>query len=249
MARSLAGPWLAPAQDTFDGRAFYAAKTAAGAAHRYLFGWNPTREEQRDYRPWHWGGSLVVHEVAQGAGASLVVGPPEGIMEAFGREVPLIFTPRIGDCTLGTGGVTVAAPGSFGCATGGAMPDECRIDARITAADGTRSCGLLLRASEDLEAAYYIRLEPQRNRLVFDSWPRACDIPHMVELERPLSIVPGEPIDVTVFIDGTLCEVYAAGAVAMSARLYNLAQGDWGVFAGEGTATFDNLALSLRTGQ
>ena len=28
MARSLAGPWLAPAEDTFDGRAFYAAKTA-----------------------------------------------------------------------------------------------------------------------------------------------------------------------------------------------------------------------------
>ena len=30
MARSLKGPWLTPANDTFDGRAYYAAKTASG---------------------------------------------------------------------------------------------------------------------------------------------------------------------------------------------------------------------------
>jgi beta-fructofuranosidase len=43
LARSPRGPWIAPANDTFDGRAYYAAKTAGGAAERFVFGWLPTR--------------------------------------------------------------------------------------------------------------------------------------------------------------------------------------------------------------
>ena len=48
LSKSLAGPWLAPENDTFDGRAFYAAKTAGHGDRRYVFGWNPTREDERD---------------------------------------------------------------------------------------------------------------------------------------------------------------------------------------------------------
>ncbi len=102
----------------------------------------------------------------------------------------------------------------------------------------------MLRATSDLESAYYIRLEPGRNRLVFDSWPRAGDVPFMVELERPLPLTPGTPVDLKVFVDGTVCVVYAAGKLAMNTRLYNLPEGDWGVFVNEGAAQFRNLALS-----
>ena len=44
MSRTLAGPWRAPADDAFDGRAYYAAKSASDGKRRLLFGWNPTRE-------------------------------------------------------------------------------------------------------------------------------------------------------------------------------------------------------------
>lgn len=43
MSQSLNGPWLSPPNDTFDGRAFYAAKTASDGTRRFIFGWNPTR--------------------------------------------------------------------------------------------------------------------------------------------------------------------------------------------------------------
>ena len=36
---SLSGPWLAPGDDAFDTRAFYAAKTATDGDRRFLFGW------------------------------------------------------------------------------------------------------------------------------------------------------------------------------------------------------------------
>ena len=58
---------VAPENDTFDNRAFYAAKTASDGRRRFVFGWNPTRAESRDFQPWHWGGNLVVHEVVQEA--------------------------------------------------------------------------------------------------------------------------------------------------------------------------------------
>lgn len=244
MSRSLQGPWTAPENDTFDGRAFYAAKTASDGERRFIFGWNPTREGEKDYRPWQWGGNLVVHEVVQEADGALSVRVPDRVAGAFDRQIPCRFQPGVGPCEIGQNAVRIAAPGSFGCASAGALPDRCKVEARVTFAESTRGCGLMLRSGADFESAYYVRLEPGRNRLVFDSWPRAGDVPHMAELERPLALKPGEPVDFTVLIDGTVCEVYAGGRVALSARLYDLRQGEWGVFASEGEARFSALRLS-----
>ncbi|HZT28894.1 MAG TPA: glycoside hydrolase family 32 protein [Bryobacteraceae bacterium] len=244
MSRSLKGPWLAPENDTFDGRAFYAAKTASDGRRRFVFGWNPTREESKDYRRWNWGGNLVVHEVVQEPDGSLCVSVPHTVDAAFSTPAPFQFRPGLRDCRIGRDSVRILAPDSFGCAPAGRMPRRCKIEARVQFDEHTRGCGLMLRATSDLESAYYIRLEPGRNRLVFDSWPRAGDVPFMVELERPLPLTPGTPVDLKVFVDGTVCVVYAAGKLAMNTRLYNLPEGDWGVFVNEGAAQFRNLALS-----
>ena len=40
MSRSINGPWIRPERDTFDGRAFYAAKTGSDGLRRYAYGWN-----------------------------------------------------------------------------------------------------------------------------------------------------------------------------------------------------------------
>jgi beta-fructofuranosidase len=66
----------------------------------------------------------------------------------------------------------------------------------------------------------------------------------MVELERPLDMLAGQPIELTVWVDGTVCEVYAGGRVAMSARLYDLPAGLWGAFVQEGVARFDATHLA-----
>jgi beta-fructofuranosidase len=245
MARSLAGPWLTPDDDQFDGRAFYAAKTASDGQRRYLFGWNPTREGEKDYGAWHWGGNLAVHEVVQQPDGTLTVCVPDTVDNAFTHQVPYKLRQAVGQAvSLSNDAAQLSAPGSFVCAVGGAMPERCKITATITFDDLTHSAGIMLRCSDDLEKAYYLRLEPKRQRLVFDMWPRPGDVPFMPELERPIALAPGTPVDFKVFVDGTVCEAYVDGKVALSTRLYDLKAGDWGVFVTEGSAQFANLSIS-----
>lgn len=243
MARSLQGPWLTPADDAFDGRALYAAKTAGDGRRRYLFGWHATREGGKDYKGWQWGGNLVVHELWQRADGTLAVRPPESVLQAFSREVPFDVQPGVGACTLAEGGVTLAAAGTFAGVLAGAMPARCAIEATVTplAADGT--CGLILRSSDDLEQGYYVRLDPAHGLLTFDSWPRPGDVPYMLEVSRPLAMAPGQPVHLTVLVDGSVCEVYANGEVAMSVRMYDHPTGQWGLYAQQGEARFEGLSL------
>ena len=259
MAKSLDGPWLTPDDDQFDGRAFYAAKSAADTnGRRFLFGWNPTRIGEKDEGGWMWGGNLVVHELRQQPDGSLTSHIPETLKAAFGRTLPLVLSERLGTSDSGAitqngATATIAAPGTFRAATTAEeMPRTCRITVTITPEIGTKGCGILLRGSDDFEQGYYIRLEPYRNRLVFDRWPRPGDQPFALELERPLLMPPGKPIELTVFVDGTVCVVYAdngVAPVALNARLYDHKAGRSGIFVQEGAARFTNLSLSTGAGE
>jgi beta-fructofuranosidase len=247
MARSLAGPWLIPANDTCDGRAFYAAKTAGDGSKRYLFGWNPTRETGKDYRPWQWGGALVVHELRQKADGTLAVRPPQQVQDAFSAVRTCTFQPGLGESLITSQIVDLTAPDSLASASGGMMPSSCKLSMTIEYEPDTRGCGLALRTSEDFEAGYYIRLEPAQQRIVFDAWPRPGDQAFMIGLERPLHLAPGESVSITVLVEDSICEVYVNGEVAMSTRMYDITEGNWGVFVQQGAARFTNLHLNEKT--
>jgi beta-fructofuranosidase len=119
------------------------------------------------------------------------------------------------------------------------------IEATATYMEPTKGFGVMLRTSQDFEMGYYVRLEPQRARLVFDSWPRPGDCPYMVELERPIRLQPGKTIQVTIYVDGSLCEVYLDNQIAMSTRMYNHHEGDWGFFVSEGHVEFKDVSLLI----
>ena len=64
-SKNLYGPWEAPFDDAFDGRAYYAGRTAFDGERRVLFGWVPTRIDNDDKNAYLWGGTFVPHEVFQ----------------------------------------------------------------------------------------------------------------------------------------------------------------------------------------
>ena len=249
MAHSLAGPWISPADDMFDGLAYGAAKTAADESQRYLFGWLPTRAGETDDGDWLWGGNLVVHEVVPQPDGALTVRIPETIARAFTKPAPLLPQPVLGSWEVQEESAATSATGRYALMTLGEMPDECLIEATVTLAPGLTNCGLLLRASDDLESYYQVRLEPARNRIVLDRWSPQFSItttnpPFM--LERRVVLAPDRPLKVQLLVDGTALVVYVDDQVALSGRIYDRRTGALGLFVTEGEARFDGIRMATR---
>jgi beta-fructofuranosidase len=250
MARSRKGPWITPVDDAFDCRAYYAAKSVSDGRRRYLCGWCPARTEAKDSGQWVWGGTMVVHQLRQLRDGTLGVQPPDTVTAAFAKRVPFEFRPALGRSTISGAGVEIQARGTFGAAAAGDMPDRAKLAARLDFDSFTRGCGFMLRTDSEFEAAYYLRLEPGRKRLVFDRWPRTGDpdphaVPFMPIFERPVEMKTGEPVDLTLIVDRDICVVYVNGEVAMSVRIYDLPKGGWCVFALDGVARFQDVSLAV----
>lgn len=244
LASSARGPWVAADNDAFDGRAYYAAKTAGDDRHRYVFGWLPDRQNESDEGGWMWGGNLVVHEIVAHPSGPLSVRAPETVREAFSAEVPLTPQAVLGPWFFHDRNCSVDSGSRFSVATLGAMPDECLTELEVSFSPGTQALGLLLRASDDLTKYYQVRLEPPRQRMVVDRWPRPGDQPLLVE--RPLPLEAGHPVKLRVIVDGTCLVVYANDEVALSCRMYEHRQGGLGVFVAEGVAQFREVEMKGR---
>lgn len=245
MSKSLKGPWITPAQDTFDGHAFYAAKTASDGKNRYIFGWNPTRDSNKDDGGWQWGGNLVVHQIIQQPNGELTVRVPATVANAFkNTSTPQLTTYKDGSI-ITTGALQLSASNTFNAAVGDKLPSKCKISTTVTFTKNTRDFGCMLHCSNDLDTAYYIRLEPAKNRLVFDMWPRnRLEVSFMAELERTVGLKPGVPVTLQVFVDGTAGVVYVNDIVAMNFRMYDLKEGNWGLFATDGSAQFTKTTIA-----
>jgi beta-fructofuranosidase len=179
----------------------------------------------------------------QEADGALTVCVPETVRNAFSETVPFTLSNEFGTKIRSDARIEVNASESFMALQSDTDTQRLLLEATVSFQAPPRGCGLLLRTGADWQTGYQIRLEPGRQRLVLDSWPRPGDIPFMVELERPLALEPDTPVTLQVFVDGSLCEIYVDRKVAFSARLYNLSTGGWGIFVQEGHAAFDHLRL------
>lgn len=252
IADSPDGPWRAPQDDTVDGRAFYASKTVELDGERHFIGWIATKEGERDDGAWQWAGTMAVLRASQSPDGSLAFGLPRAVTALYGsvRDLREELSPVDGaDTTPGHGALDRHASW-----LGGELPEETLVVAELDIAPSTQACGVLLRSSDDAEQGYVLRLEPQRGRLVFDRWPRGTtggeqwqirgDVPHEVELERPVPLPPGRH-KLELHIDHDICVAVVDDRVALSTRLYDRPSGRIGVFATDGG--FDLLRLEARS--
>ena len=65
MSKSLEGPWIAPKDDAFDGRSYYAGRTFELNGQRILFGWVATKDQDDDDNNFIVAGTFMAHEVYQ----------------------------------------------------------------------------------------------------------------------------------------------------------------------------------------
>ena len=244
MSRSLSGQWVCPANDTFDGRAYYAAKTAGDGERRFAFAWLPVRVPEEDGGAWQWGGSLAVHELVQRPDGSLAVRMPQTIQDSFKKPVPLSPKGVLGRWQIKDEVISANSVSRFSALGLCDLPNECMIETTLTFKEGTANCGLILKADDSFDRFYQIRLEPAGRRLVFDRLPHKGEGAFVIE--RPLEISAGRPVKIKVLIDGTCVVVYAGDETALSCRMYDYREGALGLFVSEGEARFEKTTVRTR---
>ena len=245
MSDKLSGPWTSPIEDTFDGRAFYAAKTAQVGDKRMAFAWVPTKRGESDFGQYEWGGNFIAHEINQTTDNKLTVKPAEGLINMFNKE---FVNEKLNKVEIDN------YEGEKSDVIDG-MKDTCMIEAVIEFSEGVRSFGIGLRQDSALANGYYLRFEPFYNRIVADMWPRRIrgvnqwyvdgDKPFMVELERPFDYksLKDNKVHIRVVADGSIICLYVNDITALTMRAYNLNRTNWGFFVKDGSIRVSDIHM------
>ncbi len=246
MSQSPDGPWIQPADDRFDGRAFYAAKTVSDGKDRYVIGWNPTKEGCVDKGYWQWGGALETHKVRQRPDGTLACACPDGVKNAFTEEIPVAFADRDGN-----------VPESMAFSTGvkaevlyGDKPQSgvyC-VEMDFSYKKGTNRVGVLLNADKENDVSYGYFVEPETGKLVFEMFP---DFPqyklNAICVERPIENMPDKKHHLRVIVDGTACVCYLDDEYALSSRMYDYTSGVVGLMI-QGSAEVSSVKIKKMKG-
>lgn len=245
MSDKLSGPWTSPIEDTFDGRAFYAAKTAQVGDKRMAFAWVPTKRGESDFGQYEWGGNFIAHEIDQTTDNKLTVKPADGLINMFNKEA---VNEKINKVEIEN------FEGEKSYVING-MKETCMIEAVIEFSEGVRSFGIGLRQDSVLANGYYLRFEPFYNRIVADMWPRRIsgvnqwyvdgDKPFMIELERPFDYksLKDNKVHIRVVADGSIICLYVNNTTALTMRAYNMKRTNWGFFVKDGSIRVSDIHL------
>ena len=252
--------WQIPRNHRLDGRAFYAAKSAGEGMERYLFGWNPTKEENlfgfwpdghdgQDYRTWDWGGGMVIHRLTQQPDGDLKLSLPEGKKGLFDFAVKNEIQSLTQGWEIEENRYEATESATQQMLLMQTLPECFYLKTEIKIGDA-RQVGVILEADETFGEGYYVYLEPERGRLVFRSWIRMQEeggktFPYDVELETPVR--PGEDHRYLLEIlrEGSAATAYVNKEAALSFRMYDYKGRGLGLFS-FGRAEFQNTEMKTR---
>lgn len=231
MSHSSEGPWICPADDSFDGRAYYAAKTVSDGNDRFLFGWIPTRHENSDRLPWMWGGNLAVHKIVQHADGTLGVALPESIRNAFVKHAsfPSFSLYNKYDC-----GEKILCE---------RMDDCFSLSFNVHTHTGCNRFGITLNKSQSDDKSFAFVFDMNNRTVEVGTRPAfpagEYDNYHM---SRPLP--EGNTFDVTLIADNDIYVIYIGGEIALSSRCCNTPGKEIGIFSEFSDIDVENITIS-----
>lgn len=232
MSKSINGPWTAPADDAFDGRAYYAGRTFCLNGQRILFGWVPTKVQSDDRQNFEWGGTFVAHEVYQREDGTLGVKIPDTVWNAFGERE------KIDDVTIDSPYAREERILARECG------DLFSFEADVKFSENTRSFGIRIRESEEKAQAYQFLFHVKENRYVFEKAPNWPWFGCMnIGLERPIELNPGETYHIQIIFDDDIATLYVNG-VALNTRAYEKPGDSLGIFVTDGTLEVRNASVA-----
>lgn len=236
MANSINGPWIKPVNDMLDGEYYYAAKTASDGNKRYAFGWTARKAPENDTGGKEWAGNLVVHEIIQNVDGTLGLKAPDAVNQLFTQSAAITVQNTSGNVSQNNTSFTLNALSSNAIATFASAGKKMKATAQLTLNSTSGSAGFFFNVSNS--AQYKIMFEPQQNRIA--AYNSNGDMVTRV----PFTITQGNTYNVTMVVDGSICELYVDSKTVLSNRIYGRDQQNWGLLVTGGTeATFSALEI------
>lgn len=229
MSKSLNGPWLLPDDDAFDGRAYYAAKSAGDEKARYLFGWVPTKADHDDMGAWQWGGNLAVHQLVQKPDGTLGCKLPEPIRQQFADQSKLPAPLTVSGTHGRKDQLLFSSDG------------PCLLELALSFSSGTKSLGITLGQDFEKKNGYKYEFVPAENALRFDAVSKQINCQN---LSRPVSLVPEQEMRLSLLIADDIAVLYSNDETALSSRMCEISGHDIGVYAVGGSVTVHQAVLS-----
>ena len=238
------GPWKTLKVNTFDGHAFYAAKSTSDGKRRIMFGWDPIKNNESDFEKWQWGGTIIPHELVQDeSDGTLYVKCPKEILESYSNEVIINEKNVFGDVDKIINGYHLNNSGQ-NIISFGSLPSHYKLELDIKCLDDIGDFGIILNEHNNFDQFYKIKFEPKMNRLAMDRQPRIVEFLHNeVDVERycPMSI---ENIHhVVVIAENSVLTVYVDDKYAMSGRMFDFEGGNLAIYSHNNEIEVTNIHL------
>ncbi|OMF21805.1 hypothetical protein BK133_27715 [Paenibacillus sp. FSL H8-0548] len=242
---SLDGPWMKPEKDVFDGRAFYAAKTGSLGDRRFLFGWVPTRQLEKDYMKWDWAGNMVAHEMTVGKDGSLGVKVPDEIDRLVATPAALGEARKLGTVEGDDGARVLDGSTGVSGIIFDQMPQTAKITGSVSFDENVTYSGLVTGVGEDPEKAYGIQLEPGKDRIRYDAAGGDNLSTLEPDVQVPIAFESNVEYPFTIIVENDVA-VFYIGDSALTTRIYKMPDGAWGWYSRGGKTTLSKLAVAVR---
>ena len=228
-AKSLKGPWTKPANDIFDGIAFYAGKTMSNGTERYLAGWCPTRIGDGDED--QWGGSLVCHRMLFNADGTIDLKLPDGIDKKFTTLKKTVLIDKSGKAVKKEDSYVLSDVASVSFPR---LDKTCKIEATVKATGNDDAFGFAFGACDDKTEVYSIRFDLKNKQLVMskDDLTRGTT---PTQTNVALTVPADKLFKVKIVAEKSVCVMYVNDKIAFSNRIDKMPKNPWAIFTDKGT--------------
>ena len=237
---SINGPFVKPAQETFDSNGFYAGRLETDGEHLYVVGWNGTKVGHDDLNDYDWAGSMVVHQLTQQPDGSLTPVVNEKVIEKVSREMPAQPAAITETASFENGSVQLSGA-EYEIAQFEPFSTAARVEADITGWKGEDLFGISFAPDIENAGSLSYVFNIKENRVEFYNTPDLFNEDAQSYMDFDFS--GKDRIHMTLLLSGGVASLYVDDTIALTARMYRSQGTPWEFFGIKSGVRFENIHI------
>lgn len=245
---SLNGPWETPQNSSLDGVAYYAAKSASDGNERLLFGWCPTRVDDKEKNDYNWGGSLVAHSIsADPETGNLLVSSPQSLSAIFSKEEVFGVIEKESGVTQTGKDYLLNATSKRQTVQFSRLLKPHKITTKVEVDADANNFGFVFGACDDLKSVFALHIDLNEGMLklaTLSDWNSSSTNYELLN-SVPISIEENGVYNIEIIIERSVVVIYVNEQTALTNRIYKMHHNPWMIFSDKGNVTFGDFKVQV----